>query len=147
MIYSKKQVSRFWSNVQIGEPDECWMWKRSRVGAYGQVAMTVGDQQRSLKAHKVAWEINNNTRIGFNVRTWHSCDNGLCCNPNHVVVSTESKEPHANHSRGNSKLSTSQVQLIKYKLNELTTREVATAMGVSYHAIWDIRTGITWRHV
>ena len=147
MIYSKKQVSRFWSNVQVGEPDECWIWKRSAVNGYGQVGMKVGDLSRILKAHKVAWEIHNNKKLSLFERASHSCENKLCCNPRHVIVTTDLNLPAANHSRGNSKLSTRQVQLIKYKLNDLTTREVATAMGVSYHAIWDIRTGITWKHV
>jgi predicted DNA-binding protein YlxM (UPF0122 family) len=48
---------------------------------------------------------------------------------------------------GNAKLTSSQVRLIKYRLNALSTREIADAMSVSFGTIWDIKKGITWRHI
>ena len=149
MIYTQKQVDRFWNNVQVGEPDVCWLWKLSAVNGYGQVGLKVGDDSRILKAHKVAWEIHNDKQLTLNARASHSCDNSLCCNPRHVVVYSvpELLAGVRGEKHGNAKLTASQVRLIKYRLNALTTREIADAMSVSFGTIWDIRKGITWRHI
>lgn len=154
MIYTQKQIDRFWNNVEVGGADDCWNWKRSQSNGYGQVGLVVDDQSRILKAHKVAWEIHNNQRLLPNVRAQHSCDNGLCCNPRHVVVQPDHLllvNPPRGASRGeqhgNAKLTDRQVRLIKYRLNALTTREVADSFRLSFNTIWDIRKGITWRHI
>ena len=153
MIYSQKQVDRFWNNVEVSEPDDCWNWKRSHSNGYGQVGLRVDGYDRILKAHKVAWEIHNNERLSRDVRATHSCDNGLCCNPRHVVVqpdhllSADVPSSVCGERHGMAKLTERQVRIIKYRLNALTTREIAAAFLVSSNTIWDIRKNITWRHV
>ena len=149
MIYTETQVDRFWNNVAVGEPDACWPWKLSAVNGYGQVGLKIDNQSRILKAHKVAWEIHNNKRLAPNARATHSCDNSLCCNPRHVVVDSTTKMQAGvrGEKHGNAKLKAHQVRLIKYRLNALTTREIADALSVSYSTIWDVRNGITWRHI
>lgn len=154
MIYTQKQIDRFWSNVDIREPDECWPWKRSKhPGGYGQVGLVVDGNSRVHKAHKVAWEINRDTRLPLWLRARHSCDNRLCCNPHHVVVQpdhiTGVDLPRGIHGErhGRAKLTEQQARLIKYRLNLLTTREVADAFNIAYHTVWDIRRNITWRHI
>ena len=153
MIYSQKQVDRFWNNVEVSEPDDCWNWKRSISNGYGQVGLRVDDQSRILKAHKVAWEIHNKKPLSRYVRAWHSCSNRLCCNPRHVKIAQpyhvlETKPRSARGERhGNAKLTDRQVRIIKYRLNALTTTEIASAFAVSFNTIWDIRKGLTWRHI
>ncbi len=155
MIYSQKQIDRFWNNVAVGGPDDCWNWKLSQhSNGYGQVGLRINAQSKILKAHKVAWEIHHNVRLPHGARAKHTCSNKLCCNPHHVIVSTESvhaaymKLAHARGEvHGMSKLTERQVKIIKYRLNALTTREVADAFSIGYNTIWDIRKGITWRHV
>lgn len=152
-MYSQKQVDRFWSNVQMGGTDQCWPWKRSRhQGGYGQVALLVDGVNRVHKAHKVAWEIGNNKRLPMWQRVKHSCNNHLCCNPHHVVLSAEESPGKTvtqvrGESHGQAKLTENQARLIKYRLNLLTTRDIADAFSVSYHAVWDIRHNITWKHI
>ena len=153
MIYTQKQIDRFWNNVAVAGSNDCWNWQLSVCNGYGQVGLVVDNQSRILKAHKVAWEIHNNKRLGLNVRASHSCDNRLCCNPRHVVVQPDhilgADIPRSVHGEkhGMSKLTERQVRIIKYRLNALTTREIADSFRVSFHTIWDIRNGITWRHV
>ncbi len=149
MIYTQRQVDRFWNNVAVGEPDECWPWKRSSVNGYGQVSLKVNDSARILKAHKVAWELHNDQRLSIFDRATHSCGNKLCCNPHHVIVDSTPDVPAGvrGEKHGNAKLTARQVKLIKYRLNALTTREIADTMRVSYGTIWDIRRLITWRHI
>lgn len=155
MIYSAKQIERFWNNVKLGGQDECWPWQRStHSNGYGQVGMTVKGIGRLLKAHKVAWEISNDLRIPPGVRASHTCNERLCCNPRHVILSTpdpdeqdEKKKKARGQDHGMSKLTDAQVRTIKYQMVNLTTRQIADFTGVTYHAIWDIRRGKTWAHI
>lgn len=151
-MYTQTQIDRFWNNVEVGEPDECWPWKRSKhTSGYGQVGVRINGQDRVLKTHKVAWELHNGQMIPPNIRAMHSCDNHLCCNPRHVIVAPmdipDLPRGLCGENNGRAKLTERQVRLIKYRLNALSTREVADAMSVAFHTIWDIRKGITWRHV
>ncbi len=157
-MYTQTQIDRFWNNVDVSGPDECWPWKRSRHSSgYGQVAIKIDNRERVLKAHKVAWEIHNNELLLLHVRVTHSCGNHLCCNPHHVVIPPHQLQMGAGLSHGmvntrgenngRSILTERQVRIIKYRLNALTTREIADAFSVSFHAIWDIRKGVTWGYV
>lgn len=155
LTYSIKQIERFWRKVQLGQYDECWPWTRSKHSSgYGQVGLTVDGVSRILKAHKVAWEIANNLSLPEGARASHSCKNRLCCNPRHVIVSsngskniTQTKGHARGQAHGKAKLTDEQVRTIKYKLMGLSTRQIANLLGVKYNAIWDIRKGITWAHI
>jgi hypothetical protein len=155
MKYSDKQVERFWSKVSLSGSAECWPWLMSVTSkGYGQVGLTVGGVSRILKAHKVAWEIANNLTIPDGARATHSCKNRLCCNPRHVIISSNGTNTYTGgkgHARGQkhgkAKLTDDQVRTIKYKLTGLSTRQIAALLGVKYNAIWDIRKGKTWAHI
>ena len=153
MIYTQKQIDRFWSNVKVGATEECWPWKLSiRLDGFGQVSLRIDGKDWILKAHKVAWEIHNNLKIPSYISARHSCDNLKCCNPHHVTVNmpdtlTVTGSGPRGESHGRAKLTEKQARLIKYKLNALTTREVSDSFSVSFHTVWDIRKGITWRHI
>ncbi len=153
--YTPKQIDRFWNNVKRGAVDECWPWKLSlRLDGYGQVGLLIDKRNRVLKAHKVAWEIHNNVQLGHNVRASHTCGHPACCNPHHVtidwlpgVTSIHTTSGPRGESHGRAKLTEKQARLIKYRLNALTTREIADSFSVAFHTVWDIRKGITWRHI
>ncbi len=153
-MYTQRQIDRFWNNVAVSGPDECWPWKRSQhaIGC-GQVGVRIDGKDRVMKAHKVAWELHNNQRLSLFTRATHSCDNRLCCNPRHIVVQPDHvlgadlSRGVRGEGNGKSKLTERQVRLIKYRLNALTTREIADAFSVAFHTIWDIRKCKTWRHV
>jgi hypothetical protein len=150
-VYTPRQIDRFWSNVDTGTAAECWPWKLSKHNnGYGQVALVIDGKHRILKAHKVAWEIHNDARLSPGVRSSHTCGNAICCNPAHVIVLPGhilGADIPRGERHGMSKLTERQVRLIKHKLNSLTTREISDSFRVSYQSIWDIRKGITWRHI
>ena len=156
MIYTNKQVDRFWSNVDIGKPRECWPWKRSKhTSGYGQVGIRIDGTPRVMKAHKVAWEMRNNRRLAPLSRARHTCGNKLCCNPRHVYIVTTIEQSQLTieetyargEKHGHAKLKERQALIIKYRLNALTTREIADAFSISRNAVWDIRNNKTWRHI
>lgn len=77
----------FWSNIKIhNNKDLCWEWVSSpRQNGYGRVNIF----KRSFYAHRVAYELHNNRVIKDSYLICHSCDNTLCCNPNHLFEGTQ----------------------------------------------------------
>lgn len=79
---------RFWSKVAIGEPDECWLWTKSRFPkGYGQFRVRPAPASPQ-KASRVAWALSNRRPVPDGLFVCHRCDNPPCCNPNHLFLGT-----------------------------------------------------------
>lgn len=75
-------LERFWSKVDKGDGDSCWIWTagRDRLG-YGQVLW----KGVCRKAYSVAWEIANGYRsMGRGIDLDHICCNPSCVRPDHL---------------------------------------------------------------
>ncbi len=78
-------LERFWGKVAIGAPDECWPWQASTMGqGYPAFSYKGG----MIFGHRVA-------RFGLGpllyeskICACHTCDNPVCCNPNHLFIAT-----------------------------------------------------------
>lgn len=137
----------FWKKVIIGKPDECWSWKgKLNSGGYGAFC--------GEGAHVFAFKTNKKLLPGKHVL--HTCDNPMCCNPQHLFSGTQSdnwkdalkkgrtyfqRNPNA-RPRGekhkNAKLSWKKVRRIrklyatgKYKQVELAEMFESTQAGIS----------------
>jgi hypothetical protein len=81
----------FWDWVAIGGPEECWPWQGALTkDGYGG-AWVGTNPSRSVKAHRVAYEIVHGKAP---VEVSHLCHNRLCCNPRHLL-----DEPHSENMR------------------------------------------------
>lgn len=80
MKYTEADVSRFWSYVAKGGPDECWEWRGSLVrGLYGQFRLG----KTNVSTHRFSYVLaNGKIRKGKVIR--HKCNNTKCCNPRHL---------------------------------------------------------------
>lgn len=77
---------KFWSKVNLAEPDQCWNWKRSTWGFRREYGKTMLNG-KIMSAHVAAYLIAvGPVPDGFEV--CHKCDNGLCCNPQHLWLGT-----------------------------------------------------------
>lgn len=95
-MFTDDQISRFWSNVNVGKSDECWNWKiATDCDGYGKLKVS-GKVYRSNRVAYSAFygDINPEDHI------LHSCDNRKCCNPAHLRKGTHSENMRDMSIRG-----------------------------------------------
>jgi hypothetical protein len=74
---------RFWSKVERGADDECWLWIGTKNRGYGQY----WNGQRTVKAHRWAYEeFVGPIPAGLTID--HLCRNPSCVNPAHLEPCT-----------------------------------------------------------
>lgn len=150
----------FWGKVDISGSNDCWEWNGARnTKGYGNVRI----DKKYLKAHRVAWELEN-FKIPEGYVILHLCDNTSCCNPSHLALGSKKANVQdmilkkrdgfrKNKAIGvrnvNSKLSDKKVNEIRslYKLKIKNQYELAEMYGVSQPCIGSVLRGKTWGHV
>ena len=155
MQLSERQIGRFWSRVQKGEPGECWNWIGGRFQRYGRFFVYPKDRL----AHVVSFCLHSGP-VPEGKEICHTCDNGFCVNPNHLFAGThkENMEDCAkkgrNHvARGlqnhNSKMTPEQVAEMRslYETGKMGTPRLGKMFGISQAAAYNIVTRKVWNHV
>lgn len=82
----ENRVTKFWSLVNRGSKDECWLWTgkpRSRNVPYGMFSFN----RRQLFAHRFSFLLNRGP-IPNGICVLHKCDVPLCVNPGHLFLGT-----------------------------------------------------------
>lgn len=164
-------ADRFWANVRIAGPDECWEWGRGRIPkGYGMFYIG-GKPYARRSSHRMAWELTHG-EIPEGMFVCHRCDNPPCCNPAHLFLGTPQENVldrlskgrcnyatgarHGTATRpervargersGGAKLKDWQIPYIRTLLAAGVFQiHVALAYGVTDPTISNIATGTTWR--
>lgn len=88
---------RFWLFVKKdGHPKCCWEWTGARVDdRYGNFVF----HWKSMLAHRISWIISNGD-LPDDIYVCHTCDNGLCVNPDHLFLGTQKDNMDDMYSKG-----------------------------------------------
>jgi len=82
---TQKQIARFHSCYERGDPDQCWIFHRIDSGhKYGHI----NAGKKKLRAHRVALELHLGKPLG-NLCACHTCDTPSCVNPAHLFAGTQ----------------------------------------------------------
>lgn len=69
----------------------CHIWTGATFSnGYG----AIGHKGRTRRVHRVVYELAHNTTLTSDQILLHSCDNPLCCNPQHLTVGTNKQNTH-----------------------------------------------------
>ena len=80
-----KKIKKFWENVDIKSPAQCWLWKgplssdKGKNSIYGSFWFN----KKKILAHQISYCIFNNLDKPDR-KLFRSCKNKLCCNPHHI---------------------------------------------------------------
>ena len=87
----------FWVKVNKDSSESgCWLWTRGLGrGGYGKVTF----RGKTWSTHRLAWTLTNGV-IPDSMQLNHSCDNRLCCNPDHLKTGTQKQNIEDAVSRG-----------------------------------------------
>jgi hypothetical protein len=96
-------VDRLFSRLQP-MPNGCIEFVGNRLPPWGYGILTLGPRgdRKMLRAHRVAWELNNGP-IPEGVEICHRCDNPPCCNPDHLFAGTKADNMRDMSRKGRSR--------------------------------------------
>jgi len=147
----KTLLQRFEEKYKIAS-NGCWVWSASSTGtnrAVMMVTMEPGLFQKKYGSH-VAWFLTHGEWPEKGLVAMHSCDNGMCVNPEHLTLGTQKQNMKERTERSeswnrHSKFTAEQVRQIR--ASDLTQIELATKYQVSQTAICNLLNGKTYRWV
>ena len=177
MHITDKEISRFWSKVQVGGDDDCWPWiaKSRHVKGYG--VMRISSLGRNAVASRISCILAHGEPPEGLKNALHSCDNPPCCNPAHLrwgsqldnVSDAKERNRHVNppdthsHAEWNAKRlaampkgeSLHNQTLTEDKAREIwrlhfehkTASDIAKIIGSTVHVVADVCRGRSWQHL
>tara|TARA_R100001530_G_scaffold2198_1_gene3654 strand:- start:186 stop:668 length:483 start_codon:yes stop_codon:yes gene_type:complete len=145
---TEKDLKRFWHKVDKGggTSSECWEWLGAKhVKGYGTFWLKGSD----VRCHRLSFFLRTGI-LDDNLLVCHICDNPGCVNPDHLWLGTLQANNFDRFlkKRTASILTEKDVRdiLLRLKNNE-SRRSIAKMYNISYHTVWDIKAGRSWKHV
>lgn len=147
----------FYKNVRkIRIKKGCWIWTGAKLvrGGYGNFVCRPIGIYPGLKAHRVAYMLENQVRLTPQDHILHKCDNPLCVNPSHLYIGTQKDNMKDMVKRGRSakgsdhsqaKLTEEDVYAIREDMRK--QKDIATDYGISVPTVSDIKNRRSWSHI
>lgn len=153
--YTLKQIAQFWLKVNIQSLDECWLWLGNpQKSGYGRLSIN----NHHYLAHRVAYALHNGS-FPDELFVLHSCDNRLCCNPQHLFLGTHldnmrdmSDKGRHHDTKGDKhpqrKLTSQDILSIRTRyINGDKQIDLSKEYGVRQSTISSIIRGHIWKHL
>lgn len=124
----------------------CWNWSGSTSGkGYGKIGLG-GRCSGHEYVHRVAYELWCEP-IPEGKHILHSCDNKLCCNPDHLRVGDNSDNmiDVSKRAERNATLKLTPDQALSIWHDPRTQQEIADDYGISQITVSNIKTRKSWR--
>lgn len=151
---------RFWRKVR--KTKTCWFWTGSTLGRRNHRQGHMHRCRRNGKSitdyvHRISWELHNGA-IPKGMCVLHSCDNGLCVNPDHLFLGTQLDNMRDMDAKGRRKvpigeqhsgtnLTDTQVIGIRLANGKLPQDVIASIAGTSRATVSGILRGVIWKHL
>ena len=162
VVLSESTIARFWTKVDVREPDECWPWTAAVRSTRCQYGVLKVDGRVAL-AHRLSYEIANG-EIPDGALVCHACDVPLCVNPAHLFAGSYRDNAvdalqkgrmtpvETRHQAGdenvNARLTDDTVRAIRAdRAAGMNLVPLAEKYAVGYSTVRDVVTGRTWAHV
>lgn len=160
MLIELQEINRFWSKVDIREPNECWEWTKGCYGGgYGRFRCRSPRLQRP--SHIIALELSLGRPLGSKMCALHRCDNRPCCNPAHLWEGTHQDNMADMVQKGrslspvqtgdlnhNATLTDNDIPIIRQMImNGQTNTSIAAKYGVTHSMISRIKLRKSWAHI
>lgn len=166
-----KDEARFLSKIAKSGPDDCWLWRGSRMKRFGYGY--IGIARKSKLAHRVSFELHNRL-LGDGECALHKCDNPPCVNPAHLFAGSRADntadmiakgrdkkvrgdahyarrhpETRQGERNGRAKLTDSEVLSIRARCaaKEIGPKQLAREIGVTDVLIYLILNRRIWKHI
>ena len=132
-------------------PNGCWVWTGAHTAnGYG----VLRDNGYDRRTHRLMYELVTGETLEPSTFILHSCDNRLCCNPDHLRKGTHIENmadmvarnrASSGENRPYAKLTWEKVRAIR--AGSRSSYSLAKVYGVSPQAIQGVRSGRAWREV
>lgn len=140
-----KKVDVFKYIDMSGGADACWPWTASLSGSGRPYIEFEG---RKYLAYRLTYELVNGAAIADNVMARHTCDNEICCNPNHIIPGTHQENMNDMKQRERHGLPHTAVRAIKKLLADgFEHKVIAERFGISRTMVTSINLGRSYSHV
>ena len=100
---TEAEIERFWSHVD--KTGTCWVWLGARTKAAGFEYGVMQRDGKMIRPHRVAFQLAGRIlKLGMTID--HTCENKLCCNPDHLEQITQSENTRRGYERHPERLRT-----------------------------------------
>jgi len=139
---------RFWAKVD--KYGDCWTWTAgcTRDG-YGAFQIGTFKHSKSIKAHRLSYELHTGEKIPDGLLVCHHCDNPPCVNPEHLFLGTYQDNIIDAVKKGRvtgQKLSENDVRKIR-AMRDVDAKIIAAIYGITRQQIYNIRNRKQWKYI
>jgi len=145
------EAQRFFETAMVTETDDCILWPYAcDTLGYGMLSFRRGTT-KMRRVHNLACERAYGPSPPGN-EACHRCNRRNCLNTRHLRWDTRKGNMADQLAHGtrrqvypNGRLRPDEVRAIR--ASSEPTRDLAMRFNVSKYAVWEVRTGRTWRHI